>query len=1333
MQSPVSEINLPWWGISLSFDDLLSRGVRIIGTPDDDVLTGTALADWIEGRESDDTMSGGAGGDLYLIDANAGSDTIIDTENGDAPNTLVLPEGTTPDDVRLSFDGEDFLILDLGNTGNRVRLSGFDPQNPLGPRAVERFRFGLEGDEIGYEELLARGFDIVGTEESDALKGTTLTDRVWGGDGNDLIEATPGGDWLAGEGGNDTYVVKLGDGIVTIDDVAVEDAGNVLRFGPGIDSNELRNNLRFEADGNGGHVLRIPYGDDGDEVRLTGFDPQDALGHHAIERFEFADGTAVDYATLVSWTFMVEGDNAGNVLKGTNVGDRLYGYDGEDVLEAGAGSDELHGGAGNDLLQGAEGDDAYVFNKGDGIDTIIDSGATDFNYIRFGTDIRPEHIRHEWDGTTLVLRYSDDDAVRIQNYYGPEGNPAILALAFEDGTVVSLTEQMNRSPVAIMQLDDTVATEDQDFSLTLPSDLFSDPDASDEIQVAVRLANGEPLPAWFSFDPVSRTLSGKPANDDVGDHAIVVEGKDHFGAAASISFNITVQNTNDAPEVGTSVSDLRAFEDSPFSFTLPADSFRDVDVGDALSYTATLANGDPLPSWLAFDAQTGTFSGTPANDDVGEMRVAVTATDLAGSSASQTFALEVANTNDAPTIGAALAAQTATEDTAFTFTVPTDAFADADVGDRLSYTATLADGSALPAWLQLDAATGTFSGTPGNDAVGALEIRVTASDLAGVSASQSFSLTVANTNDAPEVGIVLPNQQATEDAPFAFTVPQEAFHDVDAGDALTLSATQADGSVLPAWLQFDATTGTFRGTPANGDVGSVSVRLTASDVAGASSSQTFSIGVANVNDAPEVGTVLTNQTGRAGTPLSWQLPETAFVDVDAGDVLTYSATLSDGSALPDWLAFDAATGIFSGTPASAGNYALQVTATDLAGAQASQTFSLTVEAGGNQAPVTTPDVASVIEDHKLLACGNVLTNDRDPEGSSLHVADAGILRGEYGVLTLLSNGTYAYVLDDPSSAVQGLGAGESAVDRFTYLSSDGNNHSGGELAVTVQGSNDAPELARSLQDVQLAKGKAFLWQMPAGSFTDRDRNDILSYTAVLSNGKPLPAWLKFDAATQTFSGTVPANAKVAIGVQIIASDGHGECSTASDVFKIRFGNQTVLPTAPKGNEGVGNGTDAPPPGHDLDHNDGLGTSPGKPGHSPEARRDDDSLDRFLDGFKTNGKTSHPALPALDRKWFEQWDERRQPSEQSGQHSGSRDFERHWSELTHALNRLDAERQGVPAWSHANQGADLSGLTGLMQGSGHATRGGVDAVSLACGGTQLKGFAGLSEGMSKLTC
>ncbi|MBK8134207.1 MAG: putative Ig domain-containing protein [Gammaproteobacteria bacterium] len=1242
MQAPVSEISLPWWDVSLSFDDLLSRGVRIIGTPNDDVLTGTALADWIEGREADDTMSGGAGGDLYLIDADAGSDTIIDSEDGDAPNTLVLPEGTTLDDVRLSYDGEGFLILDLDNTGNRVRLSGFDPQDPLGPRAVERFRFGIDGDEIGYEELLARGFDIVGTEESDTLKGTALTDRVWGGDGNDLIEATPGDDWLAGEGGNDTYVVQLGDGIVTIDDMAEDDAGNVLRFGPGIDPDELRNNLRFETDGNGGHVLLIPYGDDGDVVRLTGFDPQDVLGNHAIERFEFADGTAVDYATLVSWAFVVEGDNAGNALEGTNVGDRLYGYDGDDVMESGDGEDVLTGGLGNDVLLGGAQRDAYVVNLGDGEDVIedgLDAGVG--NVLTFGEGIARENVQVEVDGADLLIRYgANGDVVRVSNYApdGASGGTVIDTFEFADGTAVTLREFMNRAPEVVNPIDDQVVLEDAAFSLVQPDDLFIDADG-DDVLTRVAVSGYTTLPDWLQYDAATRTLFGTPDNDDVDRFDVIVQGMDALGASSLHSFHVTVQNTNDAPEVGTPLSDLRALEDSAFSFTLPTGSFRDVDVGDALIYTATLANGDPLPDWLTFDAQTRTFSGTPANGNVGELRLAVTATDLAGASASQTFALEVTNTNDAPTIGTALAAQTATEDTAFTFSVPTDAFADADPGDRLSYSATLVEGSALPSWLQLDAATGTFSGTPGNDNVGAVEIRVTATDLVGAAASQSFSLTVANTNDAPEVAIALTDQQATEDAPFAFTVSQDAFRDVDAGDALTLSATQADGSALPTWLQFDAATRTF-----------------------------------------------------------------------------------------------------SGTPAVAGNYALRVTATDLAGAQASQSFTLAVESGGgNQAPVTASDAAGVIEDRQLLAWGNVLANDRDPEGERLHVADPSIRRGEYGVLTLLSNGTYTYVLDDRSNKVQGLGAGESVTDTFNYLASDGSQRSDGALTITVQGTNDTPDLVRPLSDVQLAKGKTFSWQMPADSFVDADRNDTLSYTAILSNGKALPSWLKFDAATQTFSGTAPANAKGSIDVCVTASDGHGEYSTASDGFKVGFGNKTVVPTATQGNEGVGNGADVPPPGHGANINDGAGTAPGQPGRQQGSGRvddDGDPLAGFLDGFKRDDKSAqspHPALPALDRRWFEQWGEQQQSSGQAGHGQASRDVERHWAELTHALNRLDAERQSAPAWGHVNQGADLTGLAGWMQAGAHGARSGVDAVSLACGtGTQLKGFTGIKEGVGKLS-
>ncbi|WP_324770839.1 putative Ig domain-containing protein, partial [Pokkaliibacter plantistimulans] len=76
--------------------------------------------------------------------------------------------------------------------------------------------------------------------------------------------------------------------------------------------------------------------------------------------------------------------------------------------------------------------------------------------------------------------------------------------------------------------------------------------------------------------------------------------------------------------------------------------------------------------------------------------------------------------------------------------------------------------------LSFDASTGTFSGTPENGDVGSLSIRVTATDTSGASVSSSFSLTVANTNDAPTADSVS-NQSAVQNQAFSFTVPAATF------------------------------------------------------------------------------------------------------------------------------------------------------------------------------------------------------------------------------------------------------------------------------------------------------------------------------------------------------------------------------------------------------------------------------------------------------------------------------------------------------------------------------------------------------------------------------
>jgi hypothetical protein len=50
-------------------------------------------------------------------------------------------------------------------------------------------------------------------------------------------------------------------------------------------------------------------------------------------------------------------------------------------------------------------------------------------------------------------------------------------------------------------------------------------------------------------------------------------------------------------------------EGAHLSFTLPSNTFADPN-GEALSYTATLSNGQALPSWLTLNGVSSAFSGT---------------------------------------------------------------------------------------------------------------------------------------------------------------------------------------------------------------------------------------------------------------------------------------------------------------------------------------------------------------------------------------------------------------------------------------------------------------------------------------------------------------------------------------------------------------------------------------------------------------------------------------------------------------------------------------------------------------------------------------------------
>jgi len=99
----------------------------------------------------------------------------------------------------------------------------------------------------------------------------------------------------------------------------------------------------------------------------------------------------------------------------------------------------------------------------------------------------------------------------------------------------------------------------------------------------------------------------------------------------------SLKHINIPPYFKNKIKSQNGFVGDLFSFAIPANTFFDEDGDTSFTYSVTLINGDTLPSWLNFNAQTKTFSGTPT--EAVELRIIVTATDIGKASGIGVFKL----------------------------------------------------------------------------------------------------------------------------------------------------------------------------------------------------------------------------------------------------------------------------------------------------------------------------------------------------------------------------------------------------------------------------------------------------------------------------------------------------------------------------------------------------------------------------------------------------------------------------------------------------------------------------------------------------------------------
>ena len=316
---------------------LTSGGAAVSGTGNelDNEIGGNALNNILSGMDGNDTIFGLAGNDQLIgglgadrLDGGAGADTMVGGQDGDR----YVVDDALDVVTELADQGVDTVVTSINYTlGANVELLYLTS----GSVAVSGTGNGLD-NEIGGNELNnilsgQGGLDtLYGEGGDDLLDGGALKDRLHGGTGNDM---------LVGGLGDDHYYFNIGDGVDTITDVSVLGEGsvfsplsNALVFGPGITVNDLT--LGFA-----GGSMQIHVGTTGDRINLSGFNPNDVYGVHAIQSYHFIGSLfPLFYHELIdSLGFTIKGTANADDLTGTNAVDHMFGYAGDDTYEVSTG------------------------------------------------------------------------------------------------------------------------------------------------------------------------------------------------------------------------------------------------------------------------------------------------------------------------------------------------------------------------------------------------------------------------------------------------------------------------------------------------------------------------------------------------------------------------------------------------------------------------------------------------------------------------------------------------------------------------------------------------------------------------------------------------------------------------------------------------------------------------------------------------------------------------------------------------------------------------------------------------------------------------------------
>ncbi|MFM5672314.1 putative Ig domain-containing protein [Aeromonas hydrophila] len=411
------------------------------------------------------------------------------------------------------------------------------------------------------------------------------------------------------------------------------------------------------------------------------------------------------------------------------------------------------------------------------------------------------------------------------------------------------------------------------------------------------------LPAGLSLNTSSGVISGIPSAS--GTFNLTLTATDANSASGFQAYSLVI---NGLPPVANAVSATVAANSSanPITLNITGGAASSVAIASAANHGTATASGTSI-----------TY--TPTAGYAGSDSFTYTATNANGTSSPATVTITVS----APSI-----------------VVSPGALSNDSVGMAYSQTITATGGSApytyaitagsLPAGLSLNTSSGVISGTP--SASGTFNLTVTATDANSASGFQVYSLVINGL--APVAGAVSATVAANSSA-----------------NSITLNITGTATSVAVASTASNgiatASGTSITYTPTAGFSGPDSFTYTATNASGTSSPATVTITVSTPSITLNPGTL---SNGSVGTAYGQTITA-------SGGSAPYTYAITAG-ALPEGLSLNAASGLISGTPSTAGTTELSITVTDANGATSLQNFSITISAMEISIPASSQTLAA---------------------------------------------------------------------------------------------------------------------------------------------------------------------------------------------------------------------------------------------------------------------------------------------------------------------------------------------------------------------------------------